>query len=70
MISRRVAIRSLLGTSSGLGLAVGSLSLAGCGGGERELPVIDSKKPKDDLQREIENPYGPPAKRGKSKLRG
>jgi len=50
----------------GLGLAVGLLSLAGCGGGERELPIVDSKKPKDDLQKDIENPYGAPAKEGKA----
>lgn len=62
--SRRSAIaRGLL-----FGIAAGSLPLAGCGGAN-ELPVIPSTKSKDELQKEIENPYGLSFKQS-SKRRG
>ncbi len=59
-ITRRVAILSFMVPS----LAGGLIALPGCGG-EKELPVIDSKKPKDELQQDIENPYGAPTKPSK-----
>jgi len=62
-LTRRDALLSFLVFPFVGGLA----TLPGCVGGEKELPVIDSKKPKDELQLEIENPYGVPAKRSKSK---
>jgi len=62
-ITRRVAILSSLMASFAGGIGC----LSGCGGAEKELPVIDSKKPKDELQLDIENPYGNPAKKGKPK---
>jgi hypothetical protein len=64
MVSRRVAIRAVLRSSAGLGLAAGMAGLAGCRR-EPELPVIPSNKSKDDLQKEIENPLGIPVEKGR-----
>ena len=36
--------------------AVGSSALVGCG--EKEATIIPSNKKKDELQKDIENPYG------------
>lgn len=65
MLSRRSAI------SLGLlaGVAAGSLPLAGCGG-EKEAPILSSNKSKDELQKEIENPYGAPPPKQSGKRRG
>ena len=62
MVSRRVAIRAILRTSLGLGLAAGMTGLAGCGG-EHELPVIPSGKNKDDLQTRHRESPGHPGRR-------
>lgn len=61
-MTRRVALFSFLVPP----LAAGVVSLAGCGG-EKEVPVIPSSKGKDDLQSDIENPYGGQTKKGKPK---
>lgn len=60
MMERRDLLRRLLLTPLGAAL------LAGCTG-EREAPIIPSSKPKDDLQKDLENPYGGPVKEGKAK---
>jgi hypothetical protein len=69
MITRRVAIRDFLRVPLALGFSALIPSLAGCGG-EPELPVLPSNKPKDELQKEIDNPLGVPIKTGpKSKTK-
>ena len=40
----------------GLGLFAGVLLVAGCG--EKEARIISANKSKDELQKDIENPYG------------
>jgi hypothetical protein len=64
-LTRRVAIRSLLVSS----LAAGMAPLSGCLGGEESYPVIPSDKPKDELQKDIDNPFGAPIPKGKSKAK-
>lgn len=63
--TRRAAIRSLLTFPLA---AAGLAALSGCGG-EKTYPVIESKKPKDELHKDIENPFGGEFKQGKPKKR-
>jgi len=48
--------------------AVGSSVLVGCG--EKEAAVIPSNKKKDELQKDIENPYGVEIKAPNAKKKG
>lgn len=48
--------------------AIGGSPLAGCG--EKEATIIPSNKKKDDLQKDIENPYGADIKTPTPKKKG
>jgi hypothetical protein len=53
---------------STLAFGIFAFAIAGCGGGEKEVVYAPAGKSKDDLQKDIENPYGAPVKSvGKSK---
>lgn len=56
MTQPRTTLRVLLSLSIAFAVVSGACALPGCG--EKEAPVIPSSKKKDDLQKDIENPYG------------
>jgi len=58
--TRMMTIGALL-----VAIPVGLLPVIGCG--EDEAPIVASDKSKDDLQKEIENPFGVEVKTGKAK---
>jgi hypothetical protein len=64
-MTRRLVIRSIL-TSS---LAVGFVALSGCGGGDESFPVIPTNKNKDELSKDLDNPFDAPDAPKKSKKR-
>ncbi len=63
--TRRVMIRSLLVFPFAAGLA----ALSGCGEAEKTYPVIPTNKSKDELSADVDNPFGAPVPKGKSKAK-
>jgi hypothetical protein len=61
MISRRVVLRRLFSTPTGLGLSLLAVSpLSGCWGGSTPLPPLPGNRNDQKAQRDVEVPPGLP----------